>query len=121
MEIGGALFVNVLEKWLETYFDEVEPVEFYRGIFPEGELDTEGSFTDFKYIGIVVAVTAEKKANGKPKIKRYTITDDLRTVERCCRTHDFSLGSPSLSRTLSRSTATAYRNLALSAERSFPA
>lgn len=94
MEIGGALFVNVLEKWLETYFDEVEPVEFYRGIFPEGELDTEGSFTDYKYTGIVVAVTPEKKANGKPKIKRYTITDDLRTVERCCRTNDFCLCSP---------------------------
>lgn len=86
--------MNVLTEWLEQYFDEVSPREFYRGIFPEGELDTEGSFTKGKYTGIVVAVTDEKKKNGKPKIKRYTITDELKTVEDVCGTDDFCLCSP---------------------------
>ena len=86
--------MNAIEKWLETYFDEVTPEEFYRAIFPKGELDTAGSFCRGKYTGIVVAVTSEKKANGKPKIKRYTITDDLQTVRECCRTNDFCLCSP---------------------------
>jgi hypothetical protein len=31
--------VNIFEDWLEQYFEEVTPGEFYRSIYPEGELD----------------------------------------------------------------------------------
>lgn len=88
--------MNVLEEWLRLSpgFDKIEPVEFYRMVFPKGELDTEGSFTPGKYTGIVVSVTQEKKQNGRPKIKRYTITDDLQTVKICCDSDDFCLCSP---------------------------
>ena len=58
--------MNVLTEWLEQYFDKVSPMEFYRDIFPEGELDAEGSFAKGKYAGIVVTITREKKKEGKP-------------------------------------------------------
>lgn len=86
--------VNVFSKWLETYFDEVTPLEFYRDIFPKGELDSKDSFTKGKYTGIVVEVTREKKKNGKPKIKRYSITDELETIQQVCESDNFCLCSP---------------------------
>lgn len=83
-----------MTEWLENYFDEVKPKEFYRTIFPEGELDTEGSFTKGKYIGIAVSVTKELKENGKPKVKRFTVTDDLEVIDQLGKTDDFCLMSP---------------------------
>lgn len=91
--------MNVLEKWLETYYDEVEPKEFYRGVFPEGsfqkkgEYRTEGS-SRWGYNGIIVSVTGEKKRNGEPKVNRYTVTDDLDMIDYVCGTSDFCLMSP---------------------------
>ena len=86
--------MNTMTAWLEQYFDEVEPREFYRTIFPEGELDTKGSFTEHKYVGIAIGVSKEKKEDGSPRVKRYTVTDDLDTIDRLSRTDDFCLMSP---------------------------
>lgn len=86
--------MNVLEGWLEQYFDEVSPREFYRMIFPEGELDTKDSFTKGKYTGIAVGVSKVKKKDGRPKTKRYSVTDDLDVVDEVCATDDFCIMSP---------------------------
>ena len=88
--------MKVHEDWLQQYFDEVTPREFYRAIFPKGELDTKDAFTQGKYCGIIVAVTDElkKDGSGKPKVKRYTITDDLDAVDYVTGTDDFCLCSP---------------------------
>lgn len=86
--------LNVLSEYLSTYFDELEPREFYREIFPEGELDEKDSFTEGKYTGIIVEVTKEKKNNGKPKIKRHTLTDDLDKIDEVLKSHHFCLTSP---------------------------
>ena len=86
--------MNVLTEWLEKYFDEVDPKTFYRTIFPEGELDTWGSYTDRKYVAIAIGISKEKKEDGSPKIKRYTVTDDLEVIDRLCQTDDFCLMSP---------------------------
>lgn len=85
---------NVFSDWLETYFDEVTPYEFYRGIFPAGELEKQGEYVKGMYCGIAIEVTREKKPNGKPKIKRYSITDDLNTVEKLTQSDNFCLCSP---------------------------
>lgn len=90
---------NLLEEWLETYFDEVEPKEFYRGIFPVGSFQRQGEYRseeskDWGYNGIIVSVTSEKKPDGTPKIKRYTVTDDLDMIDYACSTKDFCLMSP---------------------------
>ena len=86
--------MNVYEEWLQQYFDEVTPREFYRVIFPKGELDKKDAFTAGKYTGIIVAVTKKKDSNGRPKVKRYTITDDLDAVDFVTNTDDFCLCSP---------------------------
>lgn len=85
---------NVFSDWLETYFDEVTPMEFYRDIFPPGELEKKGEYVTGEYCGIAVEVTREKKPNGKPKIKRYSITDELETIEKLQKSNNFCLCSP---------------------------
>lgn len=86
--------MSIFSDWLDVYFDEVTPYEFYRDIFAPGELDTKDSYTKGKYTGIAVEVTREKKKNGKPKIKRYCITDDLETINELCKSDNFCLCSP---------------------------
>lgn len=85
---------NVFSEYLETYFDEVTPVEFYRDIFPAGELEKQGEYIKGKYCGIAVEITGAKKPNGKPLIKRYSITDELSTIERLTESNNFCLCSP---------------------------
>lgn len=86
--------MDAINQYLQERFEEVSPFEFYREIFPAGELDTEGAFTKGKYTGIVVTVTSERKPDGKVKIKRYSITDDLQTVNDVVASDDFCLCSP---------------------------
>lgn len=85
---------NVFANWLEQFFDEVTPQEFYRAIFPEGELEQRGEYCTGKYCGIAIEVTREKKKNGKPKIKRYSITDELGTIDKLVKSDNFCLCSP---------------------------
>lgn len=86
--------MNVLEQWLNQYFDELTPIEFYRDIFPKGELQTKGEYTKGKYNGVAIEFTNEKKKNGKAKVLRHTITDDLETIEKMCKSNGFCLCSP---------------------------
>ena len=85
---------NVFSDWLETYFDELTPHEFYRGIFPAGELEKQGEYVTGKYCGIAIEVTGKKKPNGKPKIHRYSITDDLNVIDKLTQSDNFCLCSP---------------------------
>lgn len=85
---------NFLSEWLAQEFCEVEPRDFYRGIFPSGELDEENAFTPGKYVGIIVAVTSERKSDGTRKVKRYSITDELNAVDIAVASNDFCLCAP---------------------------
>ena len=85
---------NPLTQWLEINFDEVSPWEFYRGIFPPGELEAKGEYITGKYTGIIVAITDGWKADGRRKVYRYTMTDDLDAVEVATSSNDFCLCSP---------------------------
>lgn len=86
--------MNVLTAWLAARFPEIDPRSFYREIFPAGDLEKRGEYVKGKYNGIIVAVTGRKKSNGKPEIKRYTMTDDLDAVDVACASDDFCLCSP---------------------------
>ena len=86
--------MNIFSEWLETFFDEVEPYEFYRDIFPAGELEKQGEYITGKYCGIAVEITKTKKPNGKPLIKRYSITDELSIIEKLTQSDNFCLCSP---------------------------
>ena len=92
---------NIFSAWLEQFFDELTPFEFYRGIFPEGELEekrgrieNESNPRTGKYCGIAIEITPKKKKNGKPKINKYHITDELDTIEKLTQSDNFCLCSP---------------------------
>ncbi len=84
---------TVLE-WLSDSFPEVSPKMFYRGIFPEGELEKAGEYVTGKYTGIIVAITGDKKQDGKRKVLRYSLTDDLGAVDTAVNSENFCLCSP---------------------------
>ena len=86
--------MNELTTYLEDRYPEVSPRSFYRGIFPAGELDTAGSFTQGKYTAIIVEVTGTRKDKGRQRIKRWTVTDDLDAVEAATQTDHFCICSP---------------------------
>lgn len=77
-----------LADFLSLQFEEVAPLAFYRDLFPEGSLDTKGSFTKGKYTGVVIQVDAENN------VRRHSITDDLESVSKAVREDDFCLISP---------------------------
>lgn len=86
----------LMTDYLTTYFEEVDPRDFYRVIFPAGELEKRGEKTG-KYTAIVIGITGRKKWIGqkyKSEIKRYSMTDDLDVVDTVCNSDDFCLCSP---------------------------
>ncbi|WP_415331655.1 hypothetical protein [Clostridium perfringens] len=85
---------NILTKYLYTYYDEIEPKEFYREIFGEGELQEKGVYAKGKYNGIIVEVTKEKLQDGRNKILRHTVTDDLDKIDEVIERDNFCLMSP---------------------------
>ena len=89
-----AVMDNDLTVWLDARFPRVAPRDFYRDIFPAGELDGKDAYTAGKYTGIIVAVTNTKKADGHTKIKRYSLTDDLDAVDIATASNDFCLCAP---------------------------
>ena len=84
---------NILTKYLYTHYDEIEPKEFYRAIFPKGELQEKEVYDKGKYNAIVVEVTKEKKKNGRDRILRHTITDDLDKIDEIVERDNFFLMS----------------------------
>lgn len=84
-------------KWakeLSELYREVSPKEFYRSIFPKGELDKKNEFTKGKYVGIACEFTNETKKDGHPLVKRYSITDDLDTIDELLESENFVIISP---------------------------
>ena len=91
--------MNTMTEWLSQFFDEVEPKEFYRGIFPEGSFQKKGQKREspddeWIYNGIMVSVTKDKRKDGSPKVWKYIVTDDLDVIDEVGKTDDFCLMSP---------------------------
>lgn len=86
--------MNIFSSWLDAHFSEVNPFDFYRTIFPPGELEKKGEYTSGKYNGIIVEVTNQKKYTGKVKVKRYTLSDGLEALEEATESDNFCLCSP---------------------------
>lgn len=86
--------MSYLSDYLEQYFDEVNYKDFYRDIFPEGALQNKGEYEKGKYNGIIVEVTSDKQKNGKPKVLRHTLTDDLEKLNEVVSRDNFCLMSP---------------------------
>ena len=83
-----------LFKKLEERFEEINYRDFYRDIFPVGSFQDEdregrGINQNGIYNGIAVAINQNTK-----KIKRFTITDDLKRLDDLVNSNDFCLMSP---------------------------
>lgn len=82
-------------KWVKELQDlgleEVYPFEFYRDIFPAGELQKKGIYESGKYCSIAVEII---EGSGKIKVNRYTITDELDTIRDLLESPNFVLLSP---------------------------
>lgn len=85
---------NILTKYLYNFYEEVNPKEFYRFIFKEGELQNKGIYEEGKYNGIIIEVSNEKRKNNKSKILRHTLTDDLDKINEVIKRDNFCLMSP---------------------------
>lgn len=82
-----------IAEYLETYFDELTPIEFYRQIFPKGELEEQGKQTSGKYNGVMVEMPP-KTADGEKAIFKYLINDDLKKIKECVKRDNFVIASP---------------------------
>lgn len=84
--------MNILSEKLIKRFEPVEPMTFYREIFPAGELDEWGANTKGKYVAIAVEIL--KQPHDKQLIKRYTVTDDLDTIDELQQSEGFCIIAP---------------------------
>lgn len=85
---------NYILSYLQTYFEEVQPLDFYRSIFPAGELETKGQQIEGKYNAIAVELLPKEKATDKQNALRHIITDDLQLLEELLQSENFIIMSP---------------------------
>ena len=64
--------MHFVEEYLQKFFDELQPLEFYRAIFPAGDLEEAGKQEQGKYNAIAVELLPkeENKRNIKQADKR---------------------------------------------------
>lgn len=60
---------------LQSSFDEINYMDFYREIFPIGSFEERGVYENGKYNGIAIMI-----GTGEKHTRRLTITDDLDAV-----------------------------------------
>lgn len=83
---------NFIVEYLEQYFDEVEPLDFYRAVFPVGELEEQGTHEKGKYHGIAVELLPKEEE--KQNARRYIIYNDLKEIEKLLFSDNFVIISP---------------------------
>lgn len=81
-----------LVDYLENYFDEISPKEFYREIFPAGELEKKGQQEKGKYNALALELLP--KAENDRNAKRYVITDELEMLDNLLLKDNFIIISP---------------------------
>ena len=85
---------SFLVKYLEQYFDELTPKEFYRALFPAGELAThQEKQQEGKYNAIAVELLPQAD-NNKSNARRYILTDELDYLEELEKKDNFIIISP---------------------------
>lgn len=77
---------------MEQFFDEVEPMEFYRNIFPEGELEAAGKQEKGKYNALAVELLPIEK--DKVNARRYILNNDLDIMDKLLKSDNFIIISP---------------------------
>lgn len=78
--------------YLNQYFDNVDPKEFYRNLYPVGELEEEGNMQQGKYNAIAVELLPQEE-NGS-NVKRFIINDSMNIIDRLLKSDNFIITSP---------------------------
>ena len=78
-----------VEQALQSNFEAVDFLDFYRDIFPVGSFEERGVYEQGKYNGIAVCI-----GKGAKRAKRLTVTDDLEAIGDMVASDDFCLMSP---------------------------
>lgn len=86
--------VNINMSLLNRGLVEVSYKEFYRNIFPVGSFEERGVYERGKYNGIIIELTNDKKADGKLKVLRHTLSDDFDKLDEVVGRDNFCLMSP---------------------------
>ena len=87
-----------LKEYLDQFFDEVDPKDFYRSIFPLGELEEKGKQETGKYNAIAVELLPkpeEPTEEGQDRnARRHIVTDDLEMLDQLLESENFIIISP---------------------------
>lgn len=86
--------MDFISDYMYQFFEEVTPYEFYRDVFPIGELEERGKQEQGKYNGVAVELLPREKDNNTQKIKRYILTDDLYILDKLLESNNFIIISP---------------------------
>lgn len=81
-----------IADYLSNYYEELTPQEFYRDIFPQGELEERGKQEQGKYNA--VAVELLPKEENSVNARRHIITDDLALLDELLKSDNFIIISP---------------------------
>ena len=81
-----------IRDYLTTFFEEVAPRDFYRAIFPSGELACCGEQISGKYNAIALELLP--KENEKSNVRRYILTDELQMLDKLLDSDNFIIVSP---------------------------
>lgn len=79
------------KEYLDEHFPRVSPKDFYREIFPKGELQAEGETGNLKYNAIAVELFPDEPSK---RNKRYTIKDDLSMLDELLAKDSFIILAP---------------------------
>lgn len=82
-----------IADYLERYYDELPPQDFYRSLFPIGELEERGRQEQGKYNAIAVELLPAADTD-QANARRHIITDDLRRIEDLLKSDNFIIISP---------------------------
>lgn len=82
-----------LVEYLEQYFDEIGPLEFYREIFPEGELEKAGEQIEGRYNAVALELLP-KAGENRANVRRYIVNDDLKQLEQLQASENFTIIAP---------------------------
>lgn len=85
-----------IRDYLDNYFDLVQPKDFYRAIFPPGELEKKGEYVQGKYNAIAVELLppAASERRKTKNARRYVITDEFLRLEKLLVSDNFIIISP---------------------------
>ena len=86
-----------IADYFSQYYDELTAKEFYREIFPQGQLAEKGQQITGKYNALAVELLPVESENGERKrnnARKYIITDDLQVIDEIVKSDNFTIISP---------------------------